>query len=219
MSNPRQMIDSASAVLLDFDGPVCSVFAGYSAAEIAETIRARLATVDSATPIPPTGDPLELLRDARRHSKILGALAEEMLALAELAAVKSAAPTDGVREFLERAKHLATPVAIVSNNSDAAIRAYLHRASMESLISEISARDPHDARLMKPDPWALRKALTLLRCDPENAVMVGDSNADIMAARPAGVSVIAYANKEWKKDAFSASDANAVITSMRDLLN
>lgn len=218
MTSARALIEQASAILLDFDGPVCSVFAGLPAHRVADTMRAQLGALDPTLSLDvPADDPLDVLRTARDHSSEAGALAEELLRAAELDAVALAEPTDGAREFLESMHERGTPVAIVSNNGEQAIRAYLARQGLEEFVAAVSARDPSDARLMKPNPASLGIAMSRLHCAPATTVMVGDSESDIVAAQASEVRVIAYANKSRKVRAFETARADAVVASMREL--
>src|SRR6266540_5315612 len=99
MSTADELADifsDASAVLLDFDGPVCRIFAGYSAsdvaAELVDLLRAGGITVPSH--VVALTDPLELLRWAGTHgTPSLTVLIEDALSAAEMRAVASAEPT------------------------------------------------------------------------------------------------------------------------------
>lgn len=218
MVTARELVDQASAILLDFDGPVCSVFARLPAAKVAEDMRARLASFDPALDLEDTGDdPLDVLRTARNHSPETGAAAEDLLAAAELEAVKGAQPTEGAAEFLRAMRKRGTPVGIVSNNGEQAIRAYLALHALSPLVAAMSARDPADARWMKPDPRPLAVAMRRLDSTPSSSVMIGDSISDLSASRATGVRVIALANKEGKAQLFLAADADAVIRTMHEL--
>jgi phosphoglycolate phosphatase-like HAD superfamily hydrolase len=53
--------------------------------------------------------------------------------------------------------------------------------------SIITARDLHDKRLAKPDPYTVNKLLKRNGVDASEAIMVGDSGADVLAALQAGV--------------------------------
>lgn len=219
MVTARELVDQASAILLDFDGPVCSVFAGLPAAKVANNLRVSLASLDMRPDLSGTGDdPLNVLRVARDHSPRAGAAAEQLLATAELEAVKVADPTDGAEEFLTVMHERGTPVAIVSNNGEQAIRAYLHQHGLSPRVAAVSARDPSDARLMKPHPKSLEIALSLLGSDRATTVMVGDSLSDVRAARSCGVRVAAYANKDHKARIFQRAGADSVFTTMSELI-
>jgi phosphoglycolate phosphatase-like HAD superfamily hydrolase len=213
----RELVDQASAILLDFDGPVCSVFAGIPAAEVASALHRQLKPAAPWIETISTDDPLEIMRAVGGWPEIV-AQAEHLLTVAEAAAVTEATPTDGVIDVLEEMERRATRVAIVSNNSEAAIRKYLDLRGLTNLVHAVIGRDMHDPRLMKPDPTPLRLALDFLRVRHDKAVMIGDSPSDIAAARALKVPVIAFANRDSKVEALSRHGPDAVITSIRQLV-
>jgi beta-phosphoglucomutase-like phosphatase (HAD superfamily) len=84
-----------------------------------------------------------------------------------------------------------------------------------SLVAPIVGRAYADPARMKPHPGPILEAVRYLGAPRANCTLVGDSITDIEAARAAGVSVVGYANRPWKVNAFSGADA--VVTSMQDL--
>lgn len=52
-------------VLLDFDGPICSIFSGFTSAEVAAALRERLGL---GTAAPDSTDPFDVLRAAAEDS-------------------------------------------------------------------------------------------------------------------------------------------------------
>src|SRR5690606_9574093 len=92
----REALAGKSLLLLDFDGPVCSVFAGYPALQIAAEL---VETIDGFAPDLAAGlngerDPMEVLRSAARSPPAeLVDRVDEQLNRAELEAVESAEPT------------------------------------------------------------------------------------------------------------------------------
>ncbi len=62
----RQILRGIRHLLLDFDGPICSIFAGVSASAVADQLRRRLlrAGIDLPGDTFATPDPLEVFRDA-----------------------------------------------------------------------------------------------------------------------------------------------------------
>ncbi|HEX2808805.1 MAG TPA: hypothetical protein VHN80_21790, partial [Kineosporiaceae bacterium] len=89
------LLEDAEAVLLDFDGPVCSMFAGYPAAGVAEQLR-ELITSSGADPgeaISRTGDPLTVLRLAADQHPSLLATVDDALTRAERVAARTARST------------------------------------------------------------------------------------------------------------------------------
>jgi HAD superfamily hydrolase (TIGR01509 family) len=204
---------------LDFDGPVCSIFAGYPAPRVAAEL---VALVDvEGVAIPPEvrseGDPLAVLRwVGETCSHDMTTAVEEALCAAELHAAGLAAPTPFGREVIIGAHAQGVPVAVVSNNSAVAIEAYLTAHNLAVYVTPIIGRAYADPRRMKPNPHPVLDAVRTLGAEPESCVLIGDSLSDIEAAHAAGVAAIGYANRAWKIDAFKA--AEIIVTSMRDIV-
>nr|WP_238351482.1 HAD hydrolase-like protein [Kribbella shirazensis] len=110
-----------------------------------------------------------------------------------------------------------SPVAIVSNNCEACVRAYLDHTGLSSQIQHIEARDPAHVDRMKPSPYLLEQAAAVLRVDPRNTLLIGDQVSDVKAAIAAGAGSIGYANKPGKADDLEAAGADAVIEDMNVL--
>ena len=216
----RELVDvlyPTRAVLFDFDGPVCSVFAGYPAPQVAEEMRDRLAELDVpiTLPSPDRDDPIEVLRFASGWSEQAARTADDIMTAAETTAAQTAEPTPGGRLAMERTIATGRRVAVVSNNSEASIRAYLDLHGMNDLVSAIVGRPYATPHGMKPHPRILHDVLMRLRLGPDSVVLIGDSLTDIQAARYAHISSIGYANRPGK-DAVLA-DADAVIDDMNDI--
>jgi HAD superfamily hydrolase (TIGR01509 family) len=205
-------------LLMDFDGPVCSVFAGYPAPRIAAELVTLLMRLDVEIPmeVRDEPDPMEVLRWAGEHCSPKAVTdVEDALCGAELRAVAVAAPTPFGHELIINAHARGLRVAIVSNNSAPSIEAYLAAHGLTPLIAPIIGRAYANPARMKPHPGPVLDAVTSLGASQAECTLVGDSLTDIEAARSAGVRVVGYANRPWKVDAFSSADA--VITSMGDL--
>jgi beta-phosphoglucomutase-like phosphatase (HAD superfamily) len=101
-------------------------------------------------------------------------------------------------------------VAIVSNNSSAAITAYL--AAHDITVDAVMGRTSPNPSLLKPSPHLVAEAMRTLDADPDpdTYVLIGDSVSDVIAAREAGIRSIGYANANGKHRALS--DAGATIT-------
>ena len=202
-----------SAVLLDFDGPICSVFSAFSPAAVAEELRARLKLVDAPT----TSEPFEILSYVARSEPSVGPRAEAELALLETRAVAQARPTPGAAALLQHLDDSGRPVVVVSNNSVAAIWSYLDQHDLARYVAAVSARIEPDPNLLKPDPHLLFRAAEILGLGIRGCAMVGDSSTDIAAAHAAGAPVIAYANKSGKRERFERLRPDAIIDDMAEL--
>jgi phosphoglycolate phosphatase-like HAD superfamily hydrolase len=212
-----QVMASARCILLDFDGPICSVFSGWPAPDVAAFIRVRL--VQDGHPLSDTGlasdDPLDLLIDAARESPEGGRRAEDLLTQAEEVCVTTATPAPGGEELLRAASSLKIPVVIVSNNAGSAIRKYLGAHLLTGLVLDVVGR-PADPQLMKPDPHLVLAALRIAGAAPDVAVFIGDSPSDAQAARAAGVAAVSYADKPHKENILEAADV-IIVTDLREI--
>jgi phosphoglycolate phosphatase len=168
--------------------------------------------------MPPTTEPFNVLRHVARHRPADAARAEAELARLETEAVGTAEPTPGATDVLRHFAATDRPVIVVSNNSAAAIRAYLDRHDLGRYVADGSARTASAPDLLKPNPHLLNEAVDILGAPARKCVMIGDSDTDIKAAQAAGLPVIAYANKLGKLEFLSVLQPNATIVDMRELI-
>ena len=202
---------SVEYVLFDFDGPICALFAHHSAADIARTIKAKLAeNYELPMALAESDDPHDILLSLgrmtgagaarpRQEPGTMVTAVEEMLAFEEWVAAGTARPTEGAADLIRRLHREGVAVAIVSNNSESAVRRYLERVDLADVFGDhIHGRLP-EPRLMKPSPHLLEAALGGLGARPEQCVMVGDSPADVHAAKAAGIAFIGCAWNERKR--------------------
>jgi HAD superfamily hydrolase (TIGR01509 family) len=217
----RQIISRTRHLLLDFDGPVCSVFAGISAATVADQLRRRLTAAGIALPTEAgsVSDPLELFRIIAASNVSAGERAQRELTALEVQAVATARPADGAAELIVAAHRSGRVTAIVSNNSGQAITAYLHAHGLARYVSVVIGRDDPDPAHMKPSPHRVREAVRALRAAPAHCALIGDSVSDVTAAHAAGVPAIGYANKPGKGERLTQAGADAVIMRLASLVD
>jgi len=212
-----RLFAEVDAILLDFDGPVCSIFAGYPARDVAAELVDLLHRHGVEVPARLTSeeDPLEVLRWTGSISdQGITRKVEDALCEAERRAVETAAPTPYGREVIVAARQAGLPVAVVSNNSAGAVTAYLATHRLAGHVAAVIGRAYAEPGRMKPNPEPISRAVRALDVSPGQSVLVGDSISDIEGGRAAGVRVIAYANRPPKVDAFRKAGAELVITSM-----
>ena len=128
-------------LLLDFDGPVCSIFAGLPAATIAGRLR-KLLGDHARLPgqIARTEDPFAVFAYAATISEDLAARVEAEMTSQELTAVPTATPTPYVHEVVTACQNTGRSVAVVSNNSARTVHAYLTRHGLDDRIGLVVAR-------------------------------------------------------------------------------
>lgn len=217
----HHILSDATHLLFDFDGPICSIFAGLPAATVAATLRDYLAPLRLALPdsILSEDDPLEILRYAAGAGPLLTETTEAGLRGLELQAILSATPTPDAAEAIRHHRASGRRLAVVSNNADIAVQIYLTHHNLLGHFDLISARTPgQDPALLKPHPHLIAQAIDRLGADPEKCVLIGDSVSDVHGAERAGIPAIGYANAPGQAYRLHAAGAAAVITRMTQLL-
>ena len=113
----------------------------------------------------------------------------------------------GIRELLDALGEQSRPLAVVTNKTERLARLLLAQAGLLDRFACLVGGDTSSAP--KPDPAPVLAACSALGVTPDRAVMVGDSEADMLAARNAGSRGIAvrwgYAGdvtmEQWPADA------------------
>jgi phosphoglycolate phosphatase len=206
-------------LLIDFDGPICSIFAGLPAPSVADRLRKVIASQSVQLPkeIEGTLDPMEVFAFAGTISPELAIRVEAELTQQEVAAVATAEPTPYIHDVLAACRESGRITAVVSNNSERAVQTYLARHGLDDRTGLVFARTSHDFTLLKPSPHLIEKALQSLRADPSATSLVGDSITDIEGSHLAGIDSIGYANKPGKYESMINAHAEAVIKSLSQL--
>ncbi|GAB4336003.1 MAG: pyrophosphatase PpaX [Dehalococcoidia bacterium] len=99
-------------------------------------------------------------------------------------------PFDGIRETLEAFAGVRTPMAVVTSKVSWGATEELERAGLLQYFRAVVGFD--DTELHKPDPEPLFAAMDrMMLHDPSAIAYIGDSPADVQAARRAGCIAIA----------------------------
>ncbi|MCC8336885.1 HAD family hydrolase [Streptomyces sp. R1] len=220
----RNLVLGARVVLWDFDGPLCRLFAGHSAARVAGELVDWLETQGLAEPLTQEErarpDPHVLLGavSRRHHRGDLVAEFEERLTREELRAVPTAWPTPYADPLIRTWSALGVGLAVTTNNSPRAVSEYLAtRGLLDCFAPHLygRTRNPH---LLKPDPYTLDRALGAMGVAPAQALMVGDSASDLAAAERAGVPFLGYGHNERKTKILKDAGARTVVHSLEPVL-
>ena len=206
-------------VLLDFDGPVCRVFAGLPAARVADGLKSLLRDQGARLPldVEELDDPLKVLRWTADIAPELVDKVEAAFMAYEIEAADSAEITPGVRELLTACAEAGRPVVIVSNNAEPAIERFLDRAGLKEGVAGLVGRPVGEPAEMKPHPRSVLRACQMTDVRSDEAVLIGDSTFDMEAAVNAGARSIAYANQEGKDITLAQAGADAVSKDMREI--
>ncbi|WP_380278656.1 HAD family hydrolase [Kitasatospora purpeofusca] len=204
-------------VLLDFDGPVCSVFAGLPAPEVARRLREGLLAAGERAPAgaDEKNDPLALLRLISDARPDLTERTDTALAALETEAVRAARPTPGGESVLLACARSGRLVSVVSNNAGVAIEAYLTEYGLSDYVAGVFGRAPGDPSSMKPNPRLLLEAMEAAGTEPEHCIFIGDAARDVEAGEAVSVPTIGYANKPGKHAKLAAAGAVVIVESMQ----
>lgn len=212
MTTATELLADAEALLLDFDGPLAALMPAPLNAHAAGTAREAVAQLDLPSAIATTTDHLAVLRYVvDHHPEHLDAV-EEACTRAEVYAARSCALSVHAANLFELIGRRGIPAAIVSNNSDQAVIAFLERHGWTRHVDVLSCRGHHDAGRLKPNPFLVQRALYSLRVDAATTLFLGDTTSDVRAGVAAGVRVLAFAKDERRRRELEAAGAAAVVS-------
>jgi HAD superfamily hydrolase (TIGR01509 family) len=158
---------------------------------------------------------LTRLPDGSHEGAALMRRASAIIESYELRGEEHAAPLPGAIELLGalRARH--KHIVIVTSNSSRTIARWLARHHLTSAVSSIVGRD--SLLPLKPAPEMIRRALELSHASAREAVMVGDSEADLRAACRMQVRFFGVAANHDARTHLEALGAREVFPSPGDL--
>jgi phosphoglycolate phosphatase len=212
MRTPAELIANAKALLLDFDGPVTALMPPPGNAYAADQARAALEGIELPEAVSNTTDHLAVLGFTAQHHPGRLATVERSCTEAEVACARDSDPSPEIDGLLANAGRGNIPVAIVSNNSEAAVRVFLDRFEWARDIRTLACRTPAKVSQMKPHPYLIVEAARLLGVGPADCVLVGDSVSDVHAGRAAGVPVIGLAKTRRRGDELTDAGASALLS-------
>jgi phosphoglycolate phosphatase len=211
MTTAAELIAGSKALLLDFDGPMTALMPPPLNARAADQARAALRGVELPEAIATSTDHLAVLRfAAEKVPARLGAV-EQSCTQAEIACSRTSEPSPSVRALVAEADKRGLAVAIVSNNSEAAVRVFLDRFDWASEIRTLACRVPGGVSRMKPNPYLVAMAARLVNVEPSACVLVGDSVADVEAGISARVPVIGWAKSPDRESQLVRAGAAAIL--------
>lgn len=208
-----------SAIVFDLDGTLVD-----SAAELASALNTalgpigrRVLAVDEVRAM--IGDGVVTL--TRRALAATGGVPNEAGFAAALAAVRAAydrlpasVPYEGVAETLAALKARGFVLAVCTNKPQGPARRLMGQLGFDHLIAGLAGGDSFAVK--KPDPGHVTGLLAQIGHGADQAVMVGDSRNDALAARGAGLPFIAVAYGYCAGEIESLA-ADEVVERFRDL--
>lgn len=109
----------------------------------------------------------------------------------------------GVKKFIEDLKSNSYKIGLATNSPEKIIPVVLHKLDIVHLFDSVSSAE-HEIK-GKPDPAIYINAAEKLAVKPENCTVIEDSYSGMLAARNAGMKVVAFTNGNNEID-FDISD-------------
>jgi pyrophosphatase PpaX len=214
------IIMGLSAVILDMDGTITRFNLDSRGVKLTllkelEQLNLRAANMSERSTI------VILLKQMKQHldTENYGKFRNRLYDLLEEMEVKAAGETlhPGVLDTLQKLKERQLRIGLVTNNSRKGANLTLEHLGLSGFFHTVVTRD--DCEEMKPDPSPLNKALKELDARPDEAIFVGDSVNDIIAAKEAGVGSVAIATGTSSLEELLQYEPDYVLDSLNDLPN
>ena len=203
------------AVIFDLDGTliVHKLKLREAKEEFLRNLRERLNNVVEFSPDSPIASILEEMSGEERMAafKIMSEVFEpyEMMA-AEVAELR-----EDVIEVLEELKRRNIKLAIATNNSRMSTRLSLKNTSIEGFFDTVVTRD--DVFDLKPNSQIILKTIEKLGVKAGEAIHVGDTVYDIIAAKNAGVRAIALVGGAHARELLESANPDYLINSFKEI--
>ncbi|WP_241778441.1 HAD hydrolase-like protein [Streptomyces sp. AcH 505] len=224
MSLLLELLEPVTCVMFDFDGPVCHLFAGHPAEQVADDLVSCLRTLNTEELLRAEGvnwkDPHAVVRLAGRlypNSGLVETL-EERLTAHELRAAHGAIPTTHADELIRALWAKSYKLAVTTNNSASVVESYLSTKGLLDYFAPHVHGRTKDLLRLKPDPDCLIRALESTGAAAAESLMIGDTGADCEAAHKAGIAFIGYAKTEAKRVQLKSAGAERIVSSLDQVL-
>lgn len=205
-----------AALIFDFEGTLVDF--QWRLAEAEAQLREAFASLGYGT----TGNYAELWNAAVEAPAPQGRLAELRRDLGPIYdrwdadALTRWTPRPGAAELLRELSGCGLRTGMVSNIGRAALADALARFGFDRRLAPVVSRD--DVDFMKPRAQGIRRVLTEWKLAPHEALFVGDSRADVLAARAAGMPVAIVRNGECAESEFEALPPDRMVSGLEEIL-
>jgi HAD superfamily hydrolase (TIGR01509 family) len=124
-------------------------------------------------------------------------------------------PRPGAEALVRRLADRGVRTGMVSNVGRTALAAALGRFGLDRWLSPVVSRD--EVTEMKPRAEGVLRALAALGTEADDALFVGDSRADVLAARSAGMRVAIIRGGECAEAEFAALPPDHMISQLDEI--
>ena len=149
--------------------------------------------------------------DAKDRKKILKTQQDRY----EAEYLRSVVPFPKVQETLQRLHSLGLRIALVTDCKGPALSHYRALLGVDDVLDALVCGD--DAPRGKPNPALIKKAISRLRLDAGDLVMVGDTPYDALAAIKAGARAIGVTTGGFSREELRQSGCEIVLDDLGSL--
>jgi len=122
---------------------------------------------------------------------------------------------DGLVDLIRGLRAKGHPQGVVTSKGQQESEALLQDLGLGDLFDVVVGDD--DVRLLKPDPAPVVEACRLLRVQPADAVMVGDTRFDVAAGRSAGARAVGVLWGNGSRESLLEAGADALVRDAGEL--
>jgi len=158
------------------------------------------------------------LKNSGKTGKAVEEVRKQALAIAEKYEVEAAKTTvllPGVIEVLKTLKGMGLKIGVCTVNGEKSVYHIMQRFKVGSFFDAVASRE--HVKSVKPEAEHLEKTLEVLGVSPKEALVVGDSSADMKCARSVGAVAVGLLTGVSTAKELIDSGANYLITSLTDL--
>ncbi len=122
----------------------------------------------------------------------------------------------GVHEALEALTNAGVRLAVLTDRSRQSAETTLVHFGIESRFDALTSAS--EVSRGKPEPDGVLLLIAMMKCDPKDAVVVGDREEDIQAGNRAGVSTIAVTYGYGRREGLLDAGAKSLVDSLPQLV-
>lgn len=183
----EQLLTECDHVLVAFDGPVAEL---PPSGPRAERLRVMVAGAPLPRKVARTDDPFVVLDHAATIGPATGRAVYAQLCRIEYEVIAEGRVTPGIREAMATIAAAGAQVTVVSSLATAVVRSFLVMHGLAEHVRNLAGRDGPDHTVLPPSPAMITAAIHERAM--ESCLFVGSTDADLAAARAAGVSSIRH---------------------------
>jgi HAD superfamily hydrolase (TIGR01509 family) len=133
----------------------------------------------------------------------------------EVKAAKDVILFPGVVDTLRALRNRGLKIGLVTNNGRVGTTMTLERYNLAEFFDAVVTRD--DCEQMKPDSAPIQEVLRKMHVLPKEAILVGDSPMDVMAARATGILSVAAPTGPFASERLLQEEPDFLIGSVNDV--